>query len=278
MVLENSATPWTQWITLTCIFSCFSLFCEGIHFCVRNLERIPSNYSMLIIHFKVGWRKYGKDEIFHWLFNNKRSFMESLWKNEGHKSTSKTCVLVHAKSSVMRQKRVEQQRGFEQHLGEFAYLSIPFSIELENVPEIENWRAVSSFWNSFQPFLLPFSRSLYFLLPSHKESESPCYCHHSLCPWSFNNKLTRQEHLFPTRNKVGKCFVCFYSARCPLRFHRERWIWGIARKCNWGLSKIHIQVHYGDYAILNPKISMPGNFLEASLWTKVVNWKNEGNP
>lgn len=38
----------------------------------------------------------------------------------------------------MRQKRVEQQRGFEQHLGEFAYLSILFSIELENVPKIEN--------------------------------------------------------------------------------------------------------------------------------------------
>lgn len=139
--------------------------------------------------------------------------MESSWKNEGHKSTSKTYVLVHAKSSVMRQKRVEQQRGFEQHLGKFAYLSIPFSIELESVPEIENWRTVSSFWNSFQPFLLPFSHSLYFLLPFHKESEKVLVSVTILCVLeAFNNKLMMQECLFPTRNKVGNT-VCVSTAQ-----------------------------------------------------------------
>lgn len=139
--------------------------------------------------------------------------MESLWKNEGHKSTSKTYVLVHAKSSVMRQKRVEQQRSFEQHLGKFAYLSIPFSIELENVPEIENWRTVSSFWNSFQPFLLPFLYSLYFLFPFHKESEKVLVIVTILCVLeAFNNKHTMEEHLFPTRNKVGNA-VCASTAQ-----------------------------------------------------------------
>lgn len=113
----------------------------------------------------------------------------------------------------MRQKRVEQQRGFEQHLGEFAYLSIPFSIELENVPKIENWRTVSSFWNSFQPFLLPFSHSLYFLLPFHKEHEKVLITVTILCVLeAFNNKLMMQEHLFPTRNKVGHA-VCASTAQ-----------------------------------------------------------------
>lgn len=205
--------------------------------------------------------------------------MESLWKNGGHKSTSKTYVLVHAKSSVMRQKRVEQQRGFEQHLGKFAYLSIPFSIELEKVPDIENWMTVSSFWNSFQPFLLPFSHSLYFLLPFHKESEKVLVTVTILCVLeAFNNKLTMQEHLFPTRNKVGNA-VCASIAQGA---HSDSTGKGgseiLPDTASGANPKSICQVHYGDCAVLNPKISMPGNFSEASLWTKVVNWKNEGNP
>lgn len=42
------------------------------------------------------------------------------------------------KCSVIRQGRVEQQRFLGWNLGTFAYLSIPFSLELVNVPEIEN--------------------------------------------------------------------------------------------------------------------------------------------
>lgn len=114
------------------------LFHEGMHFHVRNLEGIPSNYSMLIIHFKVGRGNMARMRSFIDCLIIKYPSWKAYEKMKDTKSTSKTYVLVHAKRSVMRQKRVEQQRGFEQHLGKFAYLSIPFSIELENVPEIEN--------------------------------------------------------------------------------------------------------------------------------------------
>lgn len=134
------------------------------------------NYS-----FKRRKRKYDKDEIFHWLLNNRRSFMESLWKSKGHKSTSKTYVL---KCSDIRQSRVEQQRFLEWNLGTFAYLSIPFSVELINVPEIENWRTVSSFWLSFQSSIAILTLNIFSITIPWRTGESPCYCHHSLCPWS----------------------------------------------------------------------------------------------
>lgn len=53
-MLENSASAWTQWSHQAASFLVSLLFCEGIHFHVRSLERIPTNYSMLIIHLKVG--------------------------------------------------------------------------------------------------------------------------------------------------------------------------------------------------------------------------------
>lgn len=53
-MLENSVSTWVQWSHQAASFLVSFLFCEGIHGRVRSLEGIPTSYSMLIIHSKVG--------------------------------------------------------------------------------------------------------------------------------------------------------------------------------------------------------------------------------